>query len=89
MEKYAQEGGLMLRVEEWMNIRQMVQEGVPVVQMARLLGRDRKTVAKAAGSEHVPCYQRGPRSSKLLWPETISSARALPAPVHHRIPDLP
>lgn len=55
----------MLRMEEWMNIRQMVQEGVPVVQIAGLLGRDRKTVAKAAGNEHAPRYQGGPRSSKL------------------------
>jgi len=52
-------------MEEWMNIRQMVQEGVPMVQIAGLLGRDRKTVAKAAQSEHAPVYQRLTRPSKL------------------------
>lgn len=55
----------MLRVEEWMKIRQMVQEGIPLVQIAGLLGRDRKTVAKAAENEHAPAYRRSPRPSKL------------------------
>lgn len=70
----------MLRMEEWMKIRQMVREGVPLVQVARLLGRDRKTVAKAAGSGHTPAYRRGPRPSKLDVYKAFLEAKVGEAP---------
>ena len=41
---------MVIRAEEWMDIHKLVKDGVPISRIAELLGRDWKTVAKAAMS---------------------------------------
>lgn len=56
----------MIKSEEWMKIRQLNQQGVPIARIAELLGRDWKTIAKAAKEPHAPKYKRTrTRPSKL------------------------
>ena len=55
----------MIRPEEWMDVRKLVKDGVPISRIAEMLGRDWKTVAKAAKQEHAPAYRRRERPSKL------------------------
>jgi hypothetical protein len=62
-----------------MEIRKLVQDGVPISRIAELLGRDWKTVAKAASAEHRPAYRR-PRASKLDPYKGFIEARLKEAP---------
>lgn len=54
----------MLRLEEFMDIRKLYHDGVSVSEIARQLGRDRKTVRKYLGEEPRP-YQRAHRPWKM------------------------
>lgn len=56
----------MLRVDEWVEIRDLSRKGVSVSEIARRTGRDRKTVRKAL-AEGKPKVERekGERASKL------------------------
>src|SRR6185312_4523991 len=57
----------MLRVDEWITIRDLDRKGVSVSEIARRTGRDRKTVRKVLTSE-TPQLERKPaegRGSKL------------------------
>lgn len=56
----------MLRVDEWIEIRDLVRKGVSVSEIARRMGRDRKTVRKAlAAGKPKRERARGERTSKL------------------------
>jgi len=57
----------MLRVDEWITIRELDRKGVSVSEIARQTGRDRKTIRKVLTSE-APQVERKPaqgRGSKL------------------------
>ena len=70
----------MIKAEEWMEVRKLVQDGVPITRIAEMLGRDWKTVAKAALAEHRPAYRRGVRASKLDRYKGFIEARLKEAP---------
>lgn len=54
----------MLSVEDWAEIRRLRRsEGLPVAQIARVLGVSRNTVKAALASDGPPKYQRPPRGS--------------------------
>lgn len=56
----------MIRLEEWVEIRALYQQGYKIKQIARQLGLSRNTVRKALRQEHSPQYQQHkPRTSKL------------------------
>jgi transposase len=56
----------MLKVEEWAEIRRLYKvEGLSQRAIARRLGRDPRTVAKALASPTPPRYERSPRDSIL------------------------
>ena len=55
----------MLRLEEWVDIRSMRNNGYSIRRMARELGISRNTVRKALGMVSSPKYERGPMPSKL------------------------
>ena len=75
----------MLRLEEFMDIRKLYQDGVSISEIARQLGRDRKTVRKYL--EDAPqAYRRRPREWKLdahrawlreRWEQGVRNARRL------------
>lgn len=51
----------MLEVEPWAEIRRMrFVEGLAIREIARRIGRDRKTVQRAVRSSEPPLYQREP-----------------------------
>ena len=54
----------MLRLEEFMEIQKLYHDGVSITEVARCLGRDRKTVRKYL-HEAPHAYQRKPRSWKV------------------------
>jgi len=51
-----------------MEIRNLAKEGVPIARIAELLGRDWKTVAKAAKAEHKSHYVRTQKKPSKLEP---------------------
>ncbi len=54
----------MLGVEDWAEIRRLRRaEGMPISEIARVLGVSRNTVKRALGSDGPPRYQRGPAGS--------------------------
>jgi transposase len=50
----------VISVEDWALIRRLVADGLPQRQVARQLGVDRKTVARAVSSASPPQYERPP-----------------------------
>ena len=54
----------MLQLEGSMDIRKLYQDGVSISEIARQLGRDRKTVRKYL-KEALRAYRRPPREKKL------------------------
>src|SRR5215471_3964661 len=58
------EGGRVLSVEDWAEIRRLHRaEGLPVKVIARLLGISRNTVRTAVASDAPPKYERKPAGS--------------------------
>jgi len=55
----------MLRLEEWVDIRSMRNNGYSIRRIARELGISRNTVKKALGMVSSPKYERKPMPSKL------------------------
>mgnify|MGYP001102309575 CR=1 FL=1 len=55
----------MITLEGWVMIKHMHKEGVPITRIARELGLDRKTVAKAINGDERPEYERQPKGSIL------------------------
>lgn len=64
----------MLRLEEFMDIRKLYQDGVGISEIARQVGRDRKTVRKYLEEAPRP-YQRLPRAWKAGAAITINQHR--------------
>ncbi|MGO8759184.1 MAG: helix-turn-helix domain-containing protein [Terracidiphilus sp.] len=54
----------MLRLEEFMDVRKLYQDGVSIRAIARQLGRDRETVRKYPEEAPQP-YRRGPRAWRV------------------------
>lgn len=63
-----------------MEIRKLVQDGVAIAKIAQALGRDWKTIAKAAKAEHIPKYTRKPRESILDPYKAFIQAKLAEAP---------
>lgn len=56
----------MLQLEEWMNLKDLHNQGLPISAIARRTGRDRKTVRKYLNSQQPPrARPRKKRKSKL------------------------
>src|SRR5574341_857135 len=58
-------GGRMIAQEDYLVIQRMWSIGYTISQIARELGRDRKTVRAHLGKAAAPAYSRPPRPSKL------------------------
>lgn len=55
----------MIKLEDWVMIKHLHKEGVPISRIAEELGINRKTVAKAIKDEERPEYKRQHRGSML------------------------
>lgn len=56
----------MLRLEDWMDLKDLQKQGLPISQIARRMGRDRKTVRKYLNNKQPPqSKQRKKKPSKL------------------------
>lgn len=56
----------MLQLEEWMNLKDLHNQGLPISAIARRTGRDRKTVRKYLNSQQPPrARPRKKRKRKL------------------------
>jgi transposase len=54
----------VLSVEDWAEIRRLYRaEGMPIKQVARMLGVSKNTVKRAVAAEGPPMYERAPRGS--------------------------
>ena len=76
----------MLNVEDWAEIRVMHRDGVPLAQIARVLGISRNTVKAAVRSDGPPRYRREPKGSVVdafepLIRELLTKTPELPATV--------
>jgi transposase len=55
----------MIATEDWMNMHVLAKQGLSYAEIARLVGRDWRTVKRAVAMDSPPRYQRAPRGSKL------------------------
>lgn len=55
----------MIKIEEWVMIKHLHKEGVPIARIAKELGIDRKTVAKTIDDDQLPKYERQSKGSIL------------------------
>ena len=55
----------MVSALEWAEIRALAKDGVSQREIARRLGINRRTVARALGSDTPPRYVRAPAGSQL------------------------
>lgn len=55
----------MIKLEDWVMIKHLYKEGVPITRIAKELGLDRKTVAKTINDEESPKYERQSKGSIL------------------------
>ena len=71
----------MLTVEDWAEIRRLHRaEGMPIKEIARVLGVSRNTVKAALASDGPPRYQRAPAGSVVdaVEPRIRELLRAFP-----------
>jgi transposase len=56
----------VLRVEDWAEIRRLYRaEGMPIKQVARVMGCSKNTVKRALAADGPPRYERTPRVTRF------------------------
>lgn len=58
----------MVRLEEWGMIKALRQQGLSISEIARRVGKDRKTVRKVLKSSEYRKYKRSEKAKKLITP---------------------
>jgi transposase len=60
--------GKMVKLEEWGMIKALRQQGLSISEIARRVGKDRKTIRKILQQNEFRKYERSEKAKKLITP---------------------